>query len=252
MPCLLCVAYATTQGLHRDTGVSDDDRRVWLNKLRGARWREVSGNMALLYDFEYLGGAKWLRKNKEAAEYFHSRVTLMAGEWQAAGIKAFVASGATPLSAGGGGSSSTGAEGGRGGKSRAHETNLAQTMREQILRDQSQMSRLKKGHFAHGIHRVVGGGGQSVTGGGDRSAALMNHKLNARIDYQRAREAAAADAAKVAAAAVAAAEVAVAEVAPLTRVEPGEKDGDAAAGAAATEVVDAEAAAAAAGGEDAE
>lgn len=251
MPCLLCVAYATTQGLHRDPGASDDDRRMWLNKLRGARWREVSGNMALFYDFEYLGGAKWLRKNKEAAEYFHSRVTLMAGEWQAAGIKAFVASGATPLSAGGGGgggddgsSSTVGAERGGGGKSRSRETNLAQTLREQILRDQNQMSRLKKGHFAHGVHRVVGGGGGglSVTGGGDRSWVMLNHKLNARIDYQRAREAAAADAA----------EVAVAELAPLTRVEPGEEGGDAAAGDAAAEVVGAEVAAAAAGGEDAE
>ena len=74
-------------GLRRDPKANDDDRRAWLNKLRGARWREVSGNMALFYDFEYLGGAKYLRKNKEMAEYFHARVTSMAGEWQQAGIK---------------------------------------------------------------------------------------------------------------------------------------------------------------------
>jgi hypothetical protein len=55
------------------------------------------------------------------------------------------------------------------------EINLPQTIRDHINRDQ--IWHLKKGHFVHGVHKAVGGGGQGVTGGGDRAVAMMNPKV---------------------------------------------------------------------------
>jgi hypothetical protein len=38
---------------------TDDDKRVWLDRLRTMRWREVATNLALFYDFEYLGAGAY-------------------------------------------------------------------------------------------------------------------------------------------------------------------------------------------------
>ena len=197
--------------IHRDPKVSEEDKRQWLLRLRAARWREVSTNIALQYDFEYLGGAKWLRKRKDAAEHFHARVVAMAAEWQAAAgvAQGSRSTGGMPLGGGGGrggaggGSSMSMSTKGGGDSGVSGGLLRAQAGREQFIREQ--MWRMKKGHLAHGAHKVMGlgGGGEpAVVGGGDRPPGTGSHRLTARvIDKVRAHGVAEAAAAAAAAAA---------------------------------------------------
>lgn len=146
-----------SSGLKRDDKATDEDRRVWLSKLRTVRWREVSSNMALYYDFEYLGGARWLRKNREAAEYFHARVTQMAGEYQ----KNAAAQGILPFNTVNGGNTpgvfrEDGGTTDAGGAHKFQQQQASQSAKDKFTRDA--MSRLRKGYFARGVRKVTGGG----------------------------------------------------------------------------------------------